>query len=328
MKFVIMMFILLIFFSLAGAEEKKYQLTQATYEGISKVQKLLDKNNYEKAETILLELEKSRDIRKKLDKAYIRFYIGYFYTLVKQEQKALKYFKEAISYKALAPSQVSNAYLNIIQIVMELEQYKQALFYTDELIKTSQKPKSEYYVTKANIEMILKDYDEVIVDINMAIKIDKKSKPSWLKIKYYSFYMLKDYKNAIKMLKKLITLDPQNKEYWIQLSSLYSVTDKFDNALVSLDIANIAHLGLSEKELLRLISWLQYNNIPYKAALIMQENINLNNIHSSEKNLNLLGDLYYEARSYDKAIHWYKKSAKLNKSSKTYFKIAKIYANQ
>ncbi|MDQ7066735.1 MAG: hypothetical protein Q9M40_01330 [Sulfurimonas sp.] len=128
MKFVIMMFILLIFFSLAGAEEKKYQLTQATYEGISKVQKLLDKNNYEKAETILLELEKSRNIRKKLDKAYIRFYIGYFYTLVKQEQKALKYFKEAISYKALAPSQVSNAYLNIIQIVMELEQYKQALF--------------------------------------------------------------------------------------------------------------------------------------------------------------------------------------------------------
>ena len=328
MKFVMMIFITLIFFNFAQANEKKYQLTQATYVGISKVQKLLDENKNEEAKTVLLELEKSSDIRKKLDKAYVRFYIGYFYTLVKQNQEALKYFKEAISYKSLAPDQVANAYLNIIQILMESEKYKKSLFYIDELIKITAEPKSKYYVTKANIEMILEKYKNVIVDIDMAIKVDKKPKPSWLKIKYYSFYMLKDYKNAISILKELIVIDPKNKKYWMQLSSLYSVTDDFENSLASLDISNIINLDLSEKELLRLVSWLQYNNTPHKAAVIMEEKINSKVISSSEEHLNSLGDLYYEARSYDKAIYWYKNSAKSNKSATTYFKIAKIYANQ
>jgi len=328
MKFLMIIFTCLVLLGSLGAEENKYLLTQETYLGVSKVQTLLDKDKKEEAKTLLMELAKSKSIKKKLDKAYIRFYIGYFYTLGKQKKKALKYFKEALSYKALAPSQIENAYLNIIQITMEIEDYKQALLYTDELISTAVKPNPEYYITRANIDMILKEYTKVIENIDMAIKINKKPKSSWLKIKYYSFYMLKDYNSAIRILKKLISLNPKNKEYWLQLSSLYSVTNNFDNSLASLDISDIINLGLSEKELLHLISWLQYDNIPYKAALIMEKNIHSKIISSSEKNLNALGDLYYEAKSYDRAIYWYKISAKLNKSPDTYFKIAKIYAKQ
>ncbi len=326
----ILMILLMVgtFFSITMAQDKKFQLTQVTYVGITKAQKLLDEGKTDDAKLVLLDLRDSSKIRKKLDRAYVRFYLGYFYTLVNDANNALKYFKEALTYEALAPAQISNTYLNIIQITMELEKYNESLHYIDELILVAQKPKSQYLVTKANIEMILKRYKKVIRDIDKAIKIDKKAKPAWLKMKYYSYYMLNDYMSAIGVLKLLIALEPTNKEYWLQLSSLYSVSNNFNASMSSLDIANIAKLDLNEAELLRLISWLQYSDIPYKAAKMMEEKIKTKSIATNEKNLNAIGDLYYEAREYKMAIKWYKKSASLSKSSIIYFKIAKIYANE
>ena len=328
MKALIIILILSIFFNNLSAKEKKFQLTKVTYDGITKVQKLLDENKNNEAKLVLLELKDSGDIRKKLDKAYVRFYLGYFFTTIDDSKQAIKYFKEAVSYKSLAPTQVLNSYLNLVQLSMELENYQDSIIYVDKLIAISKPVKAEYIVIKANIEMILKDYKKVIRDINKAIEIETKPKVPWLKMQYYSFYMLKEYKNTIDVLKQLIELEPKNKGYWLQLSSLYSVVEDSDKSLSSLDIARIADLDLNEKEVLRLVSWLQYSNVPYKAAVIMEKNVNLKVINVNEKNLNGLGDLYYEAKDYKKAIYWYKKSAKIAKSSKIYFKIAKIYANE
>ncbi len=328
MKKYILILLLMLSISSLNATEKEYQLTQITYEGISEVQKFLDEKKPEKAKALLMELKESSKIRKKLDKAYVRFYLGYFFTLNEQTKKAIKYFKEALSYDALAPAQTSNTYLNLTQLSMELENYDDALVYLSRVITLSKTPKPQYHVSKANIYMLQKNYKKVIQEINIAIKIQKHPKESWLKMQYYSYYMLQKYQDALKVLQELISLKPKNKEYWLQLSSLYSLVEDFDNSLATLDISRIHGLDLSEQELLELISWLQYSNIPHKAALILEKSMQTKQISSNEKNLNALGDLYYEAKEYNKAIASYKKAAKINNSSKIYFKIAKIYTNQ
>ena len=121
MRVLIIVLIFSIFFNILEAKEKKFLLTKVTYEAISKAQKLLDENKNTEAKIVLLDLETSSKIKKKLDKAYIRFYIGYFYTLSEESQKAVTYFKKAVAYNSLAPAQVENAYLNIVQLSMELE---------------------------------------------------------------------------------------------------------------------------------------------------------------------------------------------------------------
>ena len=311
-----------------SAEDEKFQLSRVSYDGINEAQKFLDANNTHEAEVTLLKLSESKKIRKKLDKAYVRFYLGYFYTLEDKSKKAIQFFKSSLEYKALAPEQTSNAYLNLIQLSMEMEAYKEAMKYLDALIAITNPPKSQYFIYKANIETINKAYLNVIENINLAIAIDGKAKADWLKMQFYSYYMLDDSPNAINVLKKLIEMEPNNKEYWLQLSSLYSVTEDFSKSLSSLDISRIAKLDLNESELLRLISWLRYSNVPYKAANIMQQKLKSKIVSENEKNYNTLGDLYYEAKAYQKAIIWYQKSADLTHKSRSYFKIAKIYANE
>lgn len=310
------------------AKEKKYQLGKFTYDGIMKTQKLLDANNTKEAEVTLKSLEGSKKVKAKLDKAYVRFYLGYYYELQDHSAKALNYFKQALAFEALPPEQISNTYLNVIQLSMELEHYDEALIYLDKLIAVTTPPKAQYFIYKANIYLSQKKYAKVIAMIDKAISIDKKPKKSWLKMKFYAYYMQKQYKSAITVMKALIVYEPDNKEYWLQLSSLYSLTDNYTHALATLDISRIAKLDLKQSEWLRLIGWLRYSGVPYKAAGILQAQIQAGSVEKSEKNLNLLGDLYYEAKAYDEAIASYTQAASIHKSAKIYYKIAQISMQQ
>lgn len=328
MKIVLLFLSLLLLTCNVNAQEKKYQLSKTAYDGIMKTQKLLDANNTQEAEKTLKTLEASKSIKTKLDKAYIRFYLGYYYVLQDHSKEALKYFKQALAFEALPPEQVSNTYLNVIQLSMESEKYDEALSYLDKLIAITTPPKAQYFIYKANIYLSQKQYAKVIAMIDKAISIDKTPKKNWLKMKFYAFYMQKQYTSAISVMKELIAYEPDNKEYWLQLSSLYSLSDNYTHALATLDISRIAKLDLKQSEWLRLIGWLRYSNVPYKAAGIMHAQMDAGPIEKSEKNFNLLGDLYYEAKAYDEAIASYTQAATLHKSAKIYYKIAQISMQQ
>jgi len=319
--------ILLLFAQSLVAKEDKYLLSRVVYDGIAKVQEYIEKDKYTEAKNILLELERSKNVKKTLDKAYIRFYIGYFYNLRDDAPKAILYFEEALSLKALPPEQIKSSYLNLVQLYMNSENYNKSITYLDKLMTQTSPVKVEYFVYKANAYLALKEYEKVIESLNRAISFSKKVKPNWIKTKFYCYYVLKNYPKAIESVKKLIELEPKNKEYWLQLSSLYSVENNFSEALSSLDVARIALIELNENELLQLISWLRNMNIPYKAATIMQSKLENKTIKSNEKNMEFLGDLYYEAKEFKNAIIWYSKAAKISDRGKLYFKIAQLYAN-
>ncbi|MDF1880026.1 hypothetical protein JHD50_01710 [Sulfurimonas sp. MAG313] len=326
-KIISLVFICVLSVTSSFAKDQKFALDKVTYEGISKVQVHIQKEEFKEAKELLLSLEASKKIRKKQGKAYVRFFMGYFYSLQENNVLALKYYKKALTYEALPKAQLSNTYLNIIQIVMDAQKYEETLVYLDKLIALTTPPKPEYFVYQANAHLALQNYAKVITSLDKAISVSKKTKTNWIKTKFYAHYMLKEYSNAVDMLKLLIQREPKSKEYWIQLSSLYVVDEHLNKALCALDISRLAKAELSENEWLQLISWLRFQNIPYKAAFLMQEGIDNKVISSSEKHLDTLGDMYYESKEYTQALHWYDKAANLSKNGNIYFKIAQIQSN-
>ncbi len=324
MRFLSLMLLLLLWSHASAEEEKKYQLAKATYDGIMAVQVFLDGNETAQAETLLKKLETSKEIREKLDKAYVRFYLGYFYTLQDDAENAMHYFLEALGYEALPSEQIENAYLNLVQLALELELQDQALEYLDQVIARTNPPKSLYYIYKAQIYLGQQRFAETLDMIQKATAIDGTPQLNWLKMKYYCHYMQQEYALAIGTLKLLIAAEPDTKEYWLQFSSLYSIEEKFAQSLAVLDIARVSKMELTQNEWLRLIAWLRYANVPYKAARIMEQQMETGTLEANEKQLNLLGDLFYEAKDYDEAVVHLQKAAQLHHSAKIYYKLARI----
>ncbi|HFU74610.1 MAG TPA: hypothetical protein ENK66_00030 [Arcobacter sp.] len=327
MKYIVIFVLLITSLCFAG-EDKKYQLQKTTYDTVIKAQQFLDKNQSKKAEKTLLSLASSKKLSKKLDKAYIEFYLGYYYTLQNNDNLAIKHFQNAVKNDVLPPRQITSAYINLTQLSLSNQAYANALRYVNKLIQTAKPIKPEYYTLKANILFSQKKYAKTIEVIKKAEKVANKKKIKWMKIEFYCYYLQKKYQDAIRVNKELIQREPYNKEYWIQLASLYAIDKHYDYSLSALDISRIANFKMNKNEWMRLIDLLRYEGLPFKAANIMSEKINDKTLKMDEKDLNMVGDLYYESKEFDKAILFYQKAAKIHANKKIFFKIAKIEINR
>ena len=312
----------LLFFSLSYAEEEKFQLSQYTYESIAQVQELMDTNQSIQAEQKLRELTKASEVRQNLDKAYVRFYFGYFYMVQEQPQRAIEYFKEALSYDALAKQQRLNAYLNITQLYVIQENYREAFVFIEKILHEEQE--AQYYIAKAQIALSLEKYALVVEAIKNARALQEPKK-EWLQMQFYAYYMLQNYVNAQKTLKELLHLQPFEKEYWLQLASLYGLQEEYPYALASLEIASFAELGLHEQEVLQLVSLLRNANIPFYAAELMEHYLQKDILKAQRKNYELLAELYFEAKMYQKSLEWYTKIVDDDPDGILAYKVARIY---
>lgn len=310
------------------AKTASYQLSQGAYEAIMQAQQLLDANKSSQAITNLKKARKSRKVVTPLDRAYVEFYVGYCYTVAEKFDDAATYFEQALAHNALPPQQRSSSYLILVQYYSNAKAYKKALHYLDKLIAITKPKKAQYYIYKANIYLLLQEYRHCIAMVNQAIAITQTPKKQWYQMAFYSYYMLKEYASAVAMLEELIRIEPDSKEVWLQLSSVFSLNNEAKRALAALDITRIEPFALTQSQRLRLISWLQYEGVPYKAAELLQYSLQNNEINGTAKHYAMLGDLYIDARAYEKAKHSYMKSLNKEQNATIHFKLAQIFLTE
>lgn len=309
-------------FTIVDAKEEKYELSQYVYESISKAQELIDNEKNKEAKELLQKLTNASSIRTKIDKAYVRFYLGYFYMTQEKSEEAIILFKEALSYEALPKEQVKSIYLNTMQLYLVQEKYKNALVSLEKLLKLEEKV--EYYIYKAQISLSIEEYRDVIESIEYSRKFQK-PKSEWLQMQFYAYYMLHNYTKAQLVLQELIVLKPYKKEYWMQLFSLYALKENDNKALASLESAFIAKINLSEQEILQLVSLLRNRALPFHAAKVLEDTLKINKVQETPKTLQLLAELYFEAKNYNASLSSFLKVADQDPSGKLDLKIARIY---
>lgn len=324
MKLMRLILAFIFFCTLLFASNAKFVLSSITYDAISQIQKAMDANKTLEVVALIDKSLKNPRIRKKVDKAYLRFFAGYFYTIEEDYPKAESLFLKSLSLHALQGEQLKNLYLNLTQIYIQNNRYDDALKMLKSLIKNTKSIKAVYYVYLGRIYLVTKNYAKAIESMNQAIKIAKKPKEDWLKVQYYAHYMLHHYQQALLTLKKLLQLNPLEKAYWMQLSSLSNLLEQPENALTAIDISYILKLDLKASEAKELTALLSLHQLPFYAATTMAFFIQNGTIKKKAKALEQLGDLFYEAKALKDAIRWYQKSAALKARAPIFLKLAQI----
>jgi len=316
-------FLLLVFTCTLFSTEAPPQMQLSTYEKIQEVQKLMESSQYDTIEKVLKTLE--ADELEPIDKAYTYLYFGYFYTITERYKKAGEYYEKAVAL-AILPKAQNIAMLNsLYQIYMSEQHYVKAIQKIDILLHVDKKDE-KYYIYRANANLASENLKATIKDLNLALAITKEPKERWYKILYYCYFELELYTKAKGSVQKLLKLHPQNKNYWLYLSTLHTLLKEYDKAFENLQIAYAAEVVDSESLYLQLVHSLRYYKMPYESAVLLDVKLEDNSIQSSEKNLELLGDTYYEAREFSKAIDSYIKATAFSKHAKIEYKIVQIYA--
>lgn len=231
---------------------------------------------------------------------------------------ALKHFETAVELDAL-PNQIHFALMyQIAQLYYMNKRYDEALVRLDMWFCAV--PEADInplaYVLKASIYVADNNYREALSAISNAIVSSDDPKKSWYELKLASHYELKQFPEAAKTLEDIISRWPNNKQYWVQLSSIYVKLKQDKRGLAVLSLAYSKDLLDKKSDLLQLISLTQYLDVPYKAAVILEKGMADGLIDKNEKFLTQLGDTWYQAEEFEKALAAFGEAGKLASDGK------------
>ncbi len=222
-------------------------------------------------------------------------------------------------------------YFDIAVMYFEKENYKEANYYADLMLKINPKSSSAYFI-KAKILYVLGDTEEARENLNKAVLYDPKILETNLATVlrvfevpratldfYYGFayenYFKGEIDLSIEYTKKYLELDPNSQDMLNFLVNLYLKNNEISNAKAIV-------LEIEEKfpnNIENILNYAKINkkqNKEYKSLLEKAYKINPN----KEEVLYSLGEYYFDKGEFQNALKYFENLIQINSSSsKNYF---------
>lgn len=308
----------------AGAEksEKPKRKTQLVGPSVGKkVGKAFEAYSAEDipgALVILLDI----DAKKEYDKAYVARFIAVMYaTLGNEEAKAIQYLKLAVGPDILNEGDHGDAIKLLADLQMQTKDYEGALVNYKAWMNFTGKSDGDTWSKIAQAHYALKQLDKMIVPADNAIAAygDKQNKNPYI-LKITSYFERKKNKEAVKTLETVLQIFPEDKTWWIQLGMFYLLVEDYDKGLETLDLAYKQGFLEKESEIKTLASLYSQNEMPHKAALLLEKHIDSGLVTRDDKNLASLANAWHAAQHIGKAASYYGELAKMTNLAKHYSK--------
>ncbi len=327
LKLLLLCYVLICLPAFAKQADKSAVVSASLYRKLSRVEKLINKKSYSKARKTLINALGS--VKKgTYEEAVVLRTLASLYAMQEQYSKAAEYLSKALALSVLPAKQQQQALLNLGQIYMALGKYAKAIKILQLALKANPKLDSQMAILLANAYSQLKQYHKALPYVEQAIRMSKKPPESWYQLNLALLYELGKYSAAANILEQLITKFPEKKQYWMQLSSVYQQLKQYKKALAIRDLAYKKGLISKQKEILELVNLYLYVDLPYKAAQLLQSEINSKRVKGNSKNWELLANAWTQAKEYKKATLALEKASQLNPKGALYQQLGRIYVEQ
>jgi len=299
--------------------ERKTQLVGPTVgKKVAKAFEAYSADDIPGALAILLDIDAS----KKYDKAYVSRFIAIMYAQMgNEEAKAIQYLKAAVEPDILNEGDQDQSLKLLADLQMQTKSYEEALVNYKAWMDFTGKSDGDTWTKIANAHYALKQLDKMIVPANNAIAAygDKQNKNPYI-LKVTSYYESKKFKDAVKTLETVIQIFPEDKTWWTQLGMFYLLIEDYKKGLATLDLAYKQGFLDKESEIKTLASLYSQNQVPYKAAVLLEKYIDSGLVKRDDKNLSSLANAWHASQHIDKAAKYYGELAKMTNSAKHYSK--------
>ncbi len=319
-----MLFLLLL---LVGSQSYAATLSERTYKRLTAVHELMGENKYKEALKRLDELL-PRVRKHKYEYATIMQTYGFAYAAQDKYKKAINAFREALKTEAL-PDQVQKSMrYNLAQLYAAASDWRNAAKAYEQWLLTAEKPSADSYAFGATVYAQLKQYSKAIPKIKKAISLTQKPRENWYQLLLSMLYQKKQYAEASHVLESMVAFWPDKKQYWKQLSGVYFTLKKNRKSLAVLELARKQGFLETERDLMNLINMYLLQGIPYKAAKLMESEIQAGRIKGTGKNLQKLGEAWMRARETDQALKQLQAAAQAQKKGILYLRLAQLYTDK
>ncbi len=271
------------------------------------------------------------------EEALVHQTFGYLYSSREQYRRAITAFEKALALEGLPDSAQLNTQFNLGQLYMLEEDYDKGIKILTNWFEQASNPPASAYMLMANAYAqkasgTNNDKAEKAAYRNSwkwakqgLAKMDKaKPREPWMRLGTQLNLALEDYKTAGHWLEQLVRRWPKE-SYLKQMTAVYGQLNKPRRALVAMELAHMEGYLDESKELERLGQLYLYNEVPYKAAILLDETISSGKVVKNEGNWELLANAWTMAREYDKALKPLERAASAGKNGKLYVRLGQLH---
>ena len=300
---------------LAQQTERVPALREKVYSQLARAQTVADEQGNAQGIEVLNEVASRADSMNSYERAMLWNFFGFMYYDNGDTAKAIDYFGKVVAEQPIPESLQKSTLFSLAQLALSDGQYDKSLNYLAQwrqLADADELPKA--WVLEAQAMYQNGRYQDALEPIQKAIaKAEDEgdvAKENWLILARAIHYELGQTDGVAKMLEKLV-VNYSKPEYWLQLAGVYGQLEKNAKQLAVLEAAYQQGFVEKPSELRNLAQVYYLNELPYKAAEIMEQGLSNGKLDNTLSNRKFYAQSLMQAKEYDAAIEAYQQAAEL-----------------
>ena len=320
----------------ALAQEDKEQKTKETvamsqqvYEKLTEIQEMVEAKDYASAQRLVDELKSQKKLSD-YERAQVWNLSAYSYYLQELYPQAIDAYNQVLAQPDLPEALVMSTLKTKAQLLFTTEDYEEALATIRELMKVVPEPSADIFMIEGQALFQLARYDEALVPIKTAIEMFREQgqipKENWLLLLRVIYFEQKDYENMIEVVRELIAYYPKD-TYILTLAGIYSELGDTKKQLALTEVLYEKGYLNTASHITNLANLYLLHGLPYKAATLLDKEVEAGIVDANERNLRLLSQAWYQAREDQKAIPPLERAAELSGEGDLYVRLAQAHIN-
>jgi len=315
-----------------GSDRKTKQtvaMSQKVFEKLTEIQQLMEDKNYPAGHAAIREVLQEKNLSP-YETAQIHNLTGYAYYLEEKYPQAIQAYERVLQQPELPEGLQQSTLKTLAQLHFTVENYDAALETVRRLMAIVPEPSADVYMLLGQALFQKEDYRGALEPINTAIEMYKEQgrvpAENWLLLLRVCYYELNDFPKMIDVLKELILYYPKD-TYLLTLAGVYSELGETKKQLALVEVLYEKGYLSNPTHIVNLANLYLMHETPYKAAVVLEREMNRDVVPSDARNLRLLSQAWYTAREDEKAIPPLSRAAELSRDGELYVRLAQSHIN-
>jgi tetratricopeptide (TPR) repeat protein len=238
--------------------------------------------------------------------------------------RARDYLEKTLAENALETDGAAAVRFQIAQLYLQEERWSEAAASFEKWFELGVEPNGNAYYMLALAYFQAGDLEKALEPAKQAVDHTSDPREGWLQLLLAIQLTRKDYEAALPVLEMLVVRYP-TKGYWLNLATVHGALGNFEEALIRLQLAHEQDLLTTDAELRRLAQLLMFLDLPYRAALVLEEGYADGILTEDTSGFEMLSNSWIAAREYEKAVEPLEKAASLAPGGELYVRLAQVH---
>ncbi|MEP4485226.1 MAG: tetratricopeptide repeat protein [Halioglobus sp.] len=309
------------------AKESVPGISKQTYDAITEIQTQIDAEQWQQVRddlVVLLEREMNG-----YERAHVLNMLGYAYFQENDYDKALDSYLEALQQEGLPASQVRSLLTTASQVALAAGRYPEAEEFALRLLAAeNEAPQPQSQVILAQAYIGLEDYAKAAPPLRKALQMQRdsgaKPRENWMLLLSSVYYSLEDFAGMRDLLYEMVALYPKER-YLINLAALHGQLGDTDKQMALIEALLDDQKLEKSYHLMSLVNLFLAKGLPYKAANLLQTEMQNGRIETTRAHLEMQSQAWYMSGEEEKAIPPLAAAAAMSDDGELYLRVARLY---